>query len=147
MKRHLIVLGAHLVLLALNITLLVRIQHERAGASQDFADLEKLAARVDQQSEKLKALAGSLPPCEKSSQQSASVCSVIHKPQSGCPNGYVEEKRPRFTERDGSKQFACISDDPKKQGCLDVLKPGETVEMFFEIDPDAGAVPAEGPKT
>jgi hypothetical protein len=60
-------------------------------------------------------------------------CAIIHKPSSGCPGGYVQEKRPRFTERDGSKEFACISRDPSKEPCTDVLKPGESMGLFFQI--------------
>jgi hypothetical protein len=61
-------------------------------------------------------------------------CSTIHepKPGAGCPSGYVKEKRPRFTERDGSKEYACVSIDPNKSSCMDVLRSGETVAVTLE---------------
>lgn len=60
-------------------------------------------------------------------------CAVIHRPAAGCPAGYSAEVEPRFTEPDGSKQFACVSRDPHKQDCTDVLHPGEGEELHFEI--------------
>lgn len=56
-------------------------------------------------------------------------CNVIHEPPSGCPRGYVKEKRPRFTERDGEKVFACLADEPGHEDCTDVLNPGESEEI------------------
>lgn len=52
-------------------------------------------------------------------------CAVLHRPKDGCPKGYVPEAFPRFTDRDGSKEFACVSSDPKKEPCTDMLKSGE----------------------
>ena len=73
-------------------------------------------------------------------------CSVIHEPKAGCPAGYVREKKPRFIERDGRKEFACTSEDPTKQPCFDQLAPGESmqIEMQLEIGPPDQA-PAPDP--
>jgi hypothetical protein len=78
-----------------------------------------------------------------------SLCALIHKPKSGCPQGYVQEKQPSFTERDGSREFACISDDPKKKNCIDELRPGESFGMQFviPIEPERPEPASEGPKT
>jgi hypothetical protein len=76
-------------------------------------------------------------------------CSTIHRPKSGCPKGYAQEKHPRFTEKDGSHQFACVSRDPAKEPCLDELRPGETVRFEFATPAPDKPEPArdEGPKT
>lgn len=58
-------------------------------------------------------------------------CGVIHMPKQGCPEGYIRELYPRFTERNGSKEFACI--DRLKEQCTDVLMPGESEGIQFEI--------------
>jgi hypothetical protein len=60
-------------------------------------------------------------------------CNVIHEPAKGCPQGYVRENKPRFTERDGSTIFACVSHDPKKERCTDELRSGEsvTIQLFW----------------
>lgn len=68
-------------------------------------------------------------------------CGVIHAPQQGCPAGYVKEARPRFTEKDGSKEFACV--DKNKPQCFDVLKPGEGMSLTFEFQEEE---PPEQPK-
>jgi hypothetical protein len=64
-------------------------------------------------------------------------CRTIHEPKTGCPNGYVRDKKPIFTERDGSKQYACRSDDVRKEGCIDMLKAGESeeVDVFLSEKP------------
>jgi hypothetical protein len=74
----------------------------------------------------------------KAKDQSASRCAVVHKPAAGCPPNYTLEPKPRFTERDGSKEFACVSRDPTTEPCTDVLKAGEseTIELFVPV-PDA----------
>lgn len=61
-------------------------------------------------------------------------CAIIHKPaKAECPKGYTQEKTPRFTERNGAKEFACLSSDPAKEQCTDVLKGGESVTFrLFE---------------
>jgi hypothetical protein len=66
----------------------------------------------------------------------SSVCAVVHENPAGCPAGYMREKQPRFTEKNGSKQFACVSRDPAKQNCIDVLKPGESMGLEIEIESD-----------
>jgi hypothetical protein len=58
-------------------------------------------------------------------------CNVIHKPSSGCPSGYEMEATPRFTESDGSKQFACVSHSKAIEECVDVLNPGESMSIPF----------------
>jgi hypothetical protein len=137
MKRHAILLGAELLLLAANTAIIVRIRHDSSDLDQQAHDLLELAVKVEQQSDKLKALAASVSSvssCGKASPESLmSSCAVIHKPESGCPSGYALEKSPRFTERDGSKQFACVSRDPSKDHCTDILRPGESMEMILEI--------------
>jgi hypothetical protein len=71
---------------------------------------------------------------EKPPQPSADLtCQIIHQPKQGCPSGYVREDSPRFTEKDGSKEFACLSSDPTKESCTDVLRPGEGEVIMFEI--------------
>jgi hypothetical protein len=61
-------------------------------------------------------------------------CAVIHESKQGCPQGYVREKHQRFTEKDGSREYACVSDDLAKPGCTDVLRPGETESVFIFYD-------------
>lgn len=56
-------------------------------------------------------------------------CMVIHRPAKGCPPGYKPYSEPTFTEKDGSKQFACWTDDPSKEPCIDTLRSGETYRM------------------
>ena len=56
-------------------------------------------------------------------------CNVIHEPTSGCPSVYLRAATPRFAERNGSKLFACISTDSRKQQCSDELGPGERVSV------------------
>jgi hypothetical protein len=76
----------------------------------------------------------------KHSPEKPSNCAVIHKPAKGdCPQGYIRETVPRFTERDGSKEFACLSADPTKEQCTDMLKAGESMEfrLFLEPEPPA----------
>lgn len=63
-------------------------------------------------------------------------CNIIHEPKSGCPSGYTREAKPRFTEKNGSKQFACVSTDPNKAACVDVIWPGENMQMQMLIEPD-----------
>jgi len=53
-------------------------------------------------------------------------CMVIHRPKKGCPPGYTQESEPRFTEKDGSKKYACISQDRGREICIDFLDPGES---------------------
>lgn len=61
-------------------------------------------------------------------------CAVIHMPRSGvCPAGYTKERAPRFTEKDGSKEFGCASMDPSKQGCVDELRSGEQMEILLPM--------------
>jgi hypothetical protein len=69
-------------------------------------------------------------------------CAVIHQPKTGCPTGYVRESKPRFTERNGSREYACAARDPKKEQCFDVLKPGESVG-FTVIIPAEDAAPTK----
>lgn len=147
------------LLIAVNTMLLFRIHSDTRKQSADLKQLEgevdqkiehlkALAAEVGQASRKLKGQADSLrsqadklngqadslrSQADSLLSRSANVCAIIHKPSSGCPGGYVQEKRPRFTERDGSKEFACISRDPSKEPCTDVLKPGESMGLFFQI--------------
>jgi hypothetical protein len=70
--------------------------------------------------------------------EKSSNCAVIHKPaKAECPKGYTQEQTPRFTERNGSKEFACVSADPAKEQCTDMLKAGESVTFrLFEFDPE-----------
>lgn len=82
--------------------------------------------------------------CESNPQDtavsSAPDCNVIHRPERGCPAGYQMETYPRFTERDGTKEFACVTDDPAKEPCVDVLKPGETMHiLLFPTEPEKPA--------
>jgi hypothetical protein len=73
--------------------------------------------------------------------EKSSNCAVIHKPaKAECPKGYAQESTPRFTEREGSKEFACVSGDPTKEQCTDMLKGGES-ETFrlFEVVPEPPA--------
>lgn len=72
----------------------------------------------------------------KHSPAKPSNCAVIHKPaKAECPKGYTQEQTPRFTERDGSKEFACLSVDGTKENCTDMLKAGESVTFrLFEFD-------------
>lgn len=69
------------------------------------------------------------------SKPNLSSCRVIHRPANGCPQGYRQEDKPRFTERDGSKQYACLSDDVTKEMCTDVLKSGESEEFQLQLVP------------
>lgn len=69
-------------------------------------------------------------------------CSVIHAPIAGCPTGYKRESSPRFTERDGSKEYACVSRDQKKEPCVDVLKAGESMTVTLPFIPRQSEVPA-----
>jgi hypothetical protein len=66
--------------------------------------------------------------------KSATECAIIHEPASGCPPDYRKEIKPRFTEADGSKQYACVSPDPAKGECVDAINPGERVEMIFHVE-------------
>lgn len=61
-------------------------------------------------------------------------CNIIHEPASGCPAGYLRESYPRF-ERDGKKQYACEDTTRKKKSCIDVLNPGESIDMWFPMEP------------
>ena len=54
-------------------------------------------------------------------------CNVIHEPKGGCPSGYGREFEPRFTEKNGAKEYACVSHEAAKEGCIDELRPGESV--------------------
>lgn len=59
-----------------------------------------------------------------------SKCAVVHEPKDGCPDGYEKEVSPRFTEKDGTKQYACVANENlKRENCTDVLMPGETEEL------------------
>lgn len=55
---------------------------------------------------------------------------IIHQPKSGCPAGYKEAKG-FFHQRSGATSSACI--DPSKEPVIDVLNPGESVEMTIEV--------------
>jgi hypothetical protein len=82
--------------------------------------------------------------CGKPSLKSPSLkCSTIHEPKGGCPTGYTKESSPRFTERNGSKEYACVSPDPNKEGCTDYLDPGEMmgVPVEFEIEREPAGPP------
>jgi hypothetical protein len=69
-------------------------------------------------------------------------CAVIHKPaKAECPKGYTQEQTPRFTEKDGSKVFACFSQDSTKSDCIDFLAPGEHVELLFGIPGNSAPEP------
>lgn len=58
-------------------------------------------------------------------------CYVIHKPATGCPPNWREAVN-AFTEKDGSKQSACIAPpEAAFENCIDLLYPGEVVR--FEI--------------
>lgn len=80
-------------------------------------------------------------------QEAVSRCAIIHEPKSGCPKGFSREPKPRFTERDGSKEFACIAgDDMGKEMCIDVLKSGEEIDLgIFFVRP--AEQPKERPRT
>ena len=69
-------------------------------------------------------------------------CNVIHepKPGAGCPTGYVKEKQPRFTEKSGAKEYACVSANVQKEACIDVLRPGESTVIDFGA-PDSDVPP------
>ena len=60
-------------------------------------------------------------------------CSVIHEPKGGCPSGFTKEPNPRFTEKDGKREYACVSDDPKKEPCTDEIRGGESMELWLPI--------------
>ena len=161
MPRHWIVVAAILLSSVINLTLLFRVRVESRRMQHDNSDLTQLMAKVkqgadelrawaaflEQRSDKLKALAAQLDERSKKMTPPAGQCAVIHKPASGCPKGYVAEKAARFTERDGSKQFACVSSDPAKKQCTDVLKAGESMEMWFRIPVEPGDAADERPKT
>lgn len=158
-----IALSTLLAAIAVNTVLTVQLEYRRAELRKEAAKLTTLADEVSQKSTELKALADSLPPCgpnkgaapaPKSGRDYVAAtdnhCAVIHKPKAGCPKGYVQEKRPSFTEKDGSRVFACVSDDPAKAMCIDELRPGESVEMhlFIPLIPEAPEpVRVEGPRT
>jgi hypothetical protein len=73
----------------------------------------------------------------RAQQSLALTCAIVHRPKSGeCPLGYLPEIKPRFTERDGSKQYACVSTDPAKAFCTDVLKSGESETLEFFVKPE-----------
>jgi hypothetical protein len=160
-----IALGALLLVNASNALLLIKIHSARQHLQKDFADLNQLSSdvmqrneRVKRETEKLKALAESLPckpqkgPKPKAgppADVAASECALVHRPKSGCPQGYVQEDRPSFTEQDGSREFACISDNPAKKRCIDELRPGESfgMQIVIPIEPDTPEPASEGPKT
>lgn len=154
---HGIVLGGMLVVMLMNGALLSRVSSAREHLQKESADLEKqyddlirLAGEVTQKSDELKALAETLPHCkpngkpaarerkaadepEPAAAEALSQCAVIHYPKRGCPKGYAQAKWPRFIERDGSRLFACVSEDRAKQSCIDELRPGESMEMHIII--------------
>jgi hypothetical protein len=65
--------------------------------------------------------------------KAAGSCAVIYEPSTGCPRGYVKDEKPIFTERDGTREFACMSSDTSKESCIDVLMPGESMGMEILI--------------
>ena len=73
-------------------------------------------------------------------------CAAIHEPKGGCPTGYTKESSPRFTERDGSKEYACVSHDLHKEACLDELDPGESMGVRID-EPETEREPAGPPKS
>jgi hypothetical protein len=162
MKSAVLRFGPLMLLLIMNTLLLVRIhsdtrkqsaewQRLEADADQKIERLKALAAEVGQASGKLKGQADSLRSqadalsnLVHAHDKSPSACAIIHKPASGCPKGYTQEKRPYFTEKDGSKEFACLAADPSKESCVDVLKAGESLEMHLMIpvpEPESPAQP------
>jgi hypothetical protein len=71
-------------------------------------------------------------------------CNVIHEPTTGCPSGYVKELKPRFLEKNGVKEFACVSTDVQKETCTDVLKAGESETIYLsppDVDVDSPTLP------
>lgn len=63
-----------------------------------------------------------------------SKCAIIHQPKAGCPDGFAREATPRFTEEDGSKQFACVADqNTKREQCTDYIMPGEREELEIPL--------------
>lgn len=72
-------------------------------------------------------------------------CAVIHESKTmGCPRGYTREADPRFTEKDGSKQFACVA-SVQKPPCIDVLEPGESVKFTIQLPMPANAKSDDSP--
>lgn len=73
-------------------------------------------------------------------------CATIHKPKTGCPNGWREIKG-TFTERDGSQVNACVApDDAHLKPCTDYLAPGES--QHFRLFIERPKLPAlEEPRT
>jgi hypothetical protein len=68
--------------------------------------------------------------------QSCSDCTILHMPKKGCPPGF-NPVIDFFTEADGSHQDACIREGiPADRGVIDVLKPGESFGLLFEIERD-----------
>lgn len=66
-------------------------------------------------------------------------CNIIDEPVSGCPKGYSKEQVPRFTERNGEKEFACVAAQIEhKENCTDMLKGGESEQIIIEIPVPAG---------
>jgi hypothetical protein len=62
---------------------------------------------------------------------------IIHRPKDGCPRDYSTEKD-FFTERDGSKQSACVAKPGAsnvEKGSIDVLGAGEGFMLRFVIIP------------
>ena len=90
------------------------------------------------------ALAGILPGC---SGKPDLTCAIIHEPATGCPTGYLREKTARFTEKDGTKQFACVAHDPAKERCTDVLNPGESESIMLFKQPETEPAKTEPGKS
>jgi hypothetical protein len=68
-----------------------------------------------------------------------SECATIHKPASGCPAGYT--KVAGYFQRDGKLSDACISRAKDRSPCIDVLYPGESIKLTFDLGGDEA--PAE----
>lgn len=72
------------------------------------------------------------------------MCNLIHRPPSGCPDGYLIAKN-FFTEKDGSSEDACVygkSEERPANQCFDEWRDGE--QLHFYVLPHAA--PPEQPK-
>jgi hypothetical protein len=158
-------LGVMLLAIAVNTWLLIQLQSRHQILQKEIAELNRLSddvtrksAELIAESDRLKAMADRLKGCTGNLPHSnanqkptvaTSECALIHKPKAGCPQGYVQEKHPRFTEQDGSREFACESGDPAKKPCIDELRPGERIQfqVVIPIEPEQAEPASQGPKT
>lgn len=62
-------------------------------------------------------------------------CGIIHRPDNGCPAGYLE--KPGVFHRDGKDAPACVS--AAKPHCVDYLAPREAVNIDVVVQVGTGA--------